>query len=51
MQSTNTNHTGTQAKPQGNRNFKSRNFRGRNNFKKKGNKPNPVSGPKPTPIN
>ena len=51
MQSTNTNHTGTQAKPQGNRNFKSRNFRGRNNFKKKGNKPTPISGPKPTPIN
>ena len=39
------------AKPQGNRNFKNRNFRNRNNFKKKGNKPNPVSGPKPTPIN
>ena len=51
MQSTNTNHTGTQAKPQGNRNFKSRNFRGRNNFKKKGNKPTPISGPKPTSIN
>ena len=51
MQSTNTNHTGTQAKPQGNRNFKSRNFRGRNNFKKKGNKPTPISGPKPAPIN
>ena len=39
------------AKPQGNRNFKNRNFRNRNNFKKKGNKPTPVSGPKPTPIN
>ena len=39
------------AKPQGNRNFKNRNFRGRNNFKKKGNKPTPISGPKPTPIN
>ncbi|MBB1544155.1 type IV secretion system DNA-binding domain-containing protein [Candidatus Saccharibacteria bacterium] len=39
------------AKPQGNRSFKNRNFRNRNNFKKKGNKPAPVSGPKPTPIN
>ena len=39
------------AKPQGNRNFKNRNFRNRSNFKKKGNKPTPVSGPKPTPIN
>jgi hypothetical protein len=38
-------------KPQGNRNFKNRNFRNRNNFKKKGNKPTPISGPKPTPIN
>ena len=39
------------AKPQGNRSFKNRNFRNRNNFKKKGNKPTPISGPKPTPIN
>ena len=43
-------HT-SHAKPQGNHNFKNRNFRNRSNFKKKGNKPTPVSGPKPTPIN
>ena len=39
------------AKPQWNRNFKNRNFRNRSNFKKKGNKPTSISGPKPTPIN